>query len=234
MKSLNKLFKETGLSPRNTFDKEDLHSILRSATTEALDFNIENAVEAFWNQVNTLVLKGWKKHYPHIEHIDLNVLFSLELLVWPVLIQEINPRRDDLVCHIHFNDTVEGLTFDESLFNRITILDPNSAGLLKQQELGIRIDHELATVIDKIIIDKVQQFVDQTNFIPKLKEALVLEIEELWNELGDIPFDENKNLELILTEPWLHFGAGTEREEIWRWFDNAHPEGLHWLMFKEQ
>ncbi|GAB6460817.1 hypothetical protein bcgnr5390_10780 [Bacillus luti] len=234
MKQLNNLFKETGLSPRNIFNIDDLHSILRSATTEEFDFKIEIAVEAFWRQAKALVFKGWRKHYPNIEHIDLNVLDSLDLLVWPVLIEQISSSRNDLVCHIHFSDTVEGLTLDESLLNHITIIDPNSADFLKQQELGIRIDHELSTVITKIIIEKVQQFVDQSNFIPKLKDALVLEIEALWEELGDIPFEENKNFELILTEPWLHFESGTKQEHIWRWFDNAHPEGLYSLMYEEQ
>lgn len=38
---------------------------------------------------------------------------------------------------------------------------------------------------------------------------------KLWEELGDIPIDENENIEL----PFLHFSVGTYRYEIWHWFE---------------
>lgn len=48
----------------------------------------------------------------------------------------------------------------------------------------------------------------------------------LWDSLSDIPtvdnhpeFEDN-SIEL----PFLHFPAGTPREEIWRWFEAQHPE----------
>jgi hypothetical protein len=37
----------------------------------------------------------------------------------------------------------------------------------------------------------------------------------LWNELGNIPIDEDENIE----EDFLHFEMGTHREEIWHWFE---------------
>ena len=55
-------------------------------------------------------------------------------------------------------------------------------------------------------------------------------IEELWKELGYIPFDENVNGELVLNEDWFIFDKGTEREEIWHWFDEYHSKGVGWLM----
>lgn len=58
------------------------------------------------------------------------------------------------------------------------------------------------------------------------------QLEKSWIELSDIPFDENKNGELVLAEKWLHFEEGTEREIIWGWFDENHSKGVHYLMFE--
>lgn len=55
-------------------------------------------------------------------------------------------------------------------------------------------------------------------------------IEDLWKELEDVSFDENKNGELILVESWFIFDKGTEREDIWHWFDEYHSQGVGWLM----
>lgn len=55
-------------------------------------------------------------------------------------------------------------------------------------------------------------------------------IEQLWKELGDIPFDEDEKGELILGEDWLVFDKGTEREDIWYWFDEHYSQGVGWLI----
>lgn len=63
-------------------------------------------------------------------------------------------------------------------------------------------------------------------------EYLVLDdetVEELWKELGDVPFDEDKG-ELILAEDWFIFDKGAEREDIWHWFDDHHSQGVGWLL----
>lgn len=56
----------------------------------------------------------------------------------------------------------------------------------------------------------------------------------LWKELGDVPFDENENMELVLTNKWLVFEAGTDREYIWEWFDEHYSKGVHALMFPSE
>lgn len=56
------------------------------------------------------------------------------------------------------------------------------------------------------------------------------ELEKLWDELTDIPMSENTNGELVLEEDWHVFPKGTEREEIWHWFDMTHTKGVGWLM----
>ena len=60
-----------------------------------------------------------------------------------------------------------------------------------------------------------------------------LEIEKLWEELEDVPFDEDEYKDLILSEDWYHFKAGTEREEIWKWFDQKHSKGVAWLLYQK-
>ena len=39
---------------------------------------------------------------------------------------------------------------------------------------------------------------------------------ELWEKFGDIPIDDN---DCILT-PFLHFDTGTNRFDIWHWFED--------------
>lgn len=55
-------------------------------------------------------------------------------------------------------------------------------------------------------------------------------LEELWQELGDVLFVEDEGKRLVLSSDWLHFEPGTEREEIWKWFDKHHSNGVVWLM----
>lgn len=39
-------------------------------------------------------------------------------------------------------------------------------------------------------------------------------IEEMWQALDDVPFDEQANGEMILSEKWLSFDEGTTRDDI--------------------
>ena len=45
------------------------------------------------------------------------------------------------------------------------------------------------------------------------------ELIKLWEMGGDIPVDENDCIE----EPWSGFPVGTEREELWSWFEEQNP-----------
>lgn len=42
----------------------------------------------------------------------------------------------------------------------------------------------------------------------------------LWRVLQDVPISANE----MIGEPFMHFPAGTRREEIWRWFENQNPQ----------
>ena len=52
------------------------------------------------------------------------------------------------------------------------------------------------------------------------------QIEELWDEFGDVPVDEDECLDV----DWQCWKKGTHREEIWYWFDEHHSKGVGWLM----
>lgn len=45
------------------------------------------------------------------------------------------------------------------------------------------------------------------------------ELRALWGVLGDVPVAEDDTIQI----PYLHFQAGTPREDIWHWFESQHP-----------
>lgn len=58
--------------------------------------------------------------------------------------------------------------------------------------------------------------------------AVDREIEKLWEELTDVPIDENECLDV----DWRDWSKGTHREELWHWFDERHSKGVVWLMYE--
>jgi len=48
------------------------------------------------------------------------------------------------------------------------------------------------------------------------EEAMLQAAKKLWEELGDVPVDEDDDLE----EDWKHFPAGTNKFEVWQWFED--------------
>ena len=51
-------------------------------------------------------------------------------------------------------------------------------------------------------------------------------LETFWSELGDIPVNDDG----IIQESFLWWSKGTEREDIWYWFDEKYPGGVIKLM----
>lgn len=47
-------------------------------------------------------------------------------------------------------------------------------------------------------------------------------LEKLWEEFGNIPIDNNDRI----TERFYHWKKGTNRFDIWHWFDDNHSKGL--------
>lgn len=62
------------------------------------------------------------------------------------------------------------------------------------------------------------------------QEDLDLLLESMWETLEDVPCEENEKGELILAVDWECFKAGTEREDIWHWFDERHSKGVAYLL----
>lgn len=52
------------------------------------------------------------------------------------------------------------------------------------------------------------------------------ELKQYWSELGNIPFDEHECIE----EEFYFFPVGTDKSEIWQWFDQKHSVGTYKLM----
>lgn len=54
-----------------------------------------------------------------------------------------------------------------------------------------------------------------------------LDVRSLWQDFGDVPMNPETE---CLDEPWLHFEAGTFREEIWKWFEREFSISVEKLM----
>jgi len=56
---------------------------------------------------------------------------------------------------------------------------------------------------------------------------------EMWNDLADIPFDEEDTPHrLVLAQDWWLFEKGTDRGKIWSFFDKLYSEGVYTLIYK--
>lgn len=55
-------------------------------------------------------------------------------------------------------------------------------------------------------------------------------LESLWDKFADVPMDPDTEK---MCEPFMHFPAGTDREEIWKWFDERHSKGVVHLLYRE-
>lgn len=52
------------------------------------------------------------------------------------------------------------------------------------------------------------------------EQPSVDDLQELWGQLGNVPVDVDGYLEA----PFLHFAVGTDREDVWHWFEAQHPD----------
>lgn len=57
------------------------------------------------------------------------------------------------------------------------------------------------------------------------------ELRELWEQLEDVSM--NPETECI-EEPYLGWGAGVNREEIWHWFDQRYSTGVYHLLYGKE
>lgn len=65
----------------------------------------------------------------------------------------------------------------------------------------------------------VNQVIDELQMTPHVLECL-------WAALGDVCVDDDGNID----EEYMDFSVGTNREDIWHWFDERYPGGVAVLM----
>lgn len=54
------------------------------------------------------------------------------------------------------------------------------------------------------------------------------QLKKLWKFFGELPMDPETE---CMEESFLHFPAGTHREEIWHWFDERYSTGVYSLLY---
>lgn len=54
-------------------------------------------------------------------------------------------------------------------------------------------------------------------------------VRSLWDRFADIPIDDNDEI----LEPFMEWEVGTNRFDIWHWFDAMYPGGVNALMWAE-
>ncbi len=78
------------------------------------------------------------------------------------------------------------------------------------------------------------------------------QIEQLWKDLEQVTFKEDEEYRLVLDQEYkialmddfedgrkskeqtlICFPEGTDREEIWKWYDKNHPKGVAYLLYGE-
>ena len=92
--------------------------------------------------------------------------------------------------------------------------------------------HEAAEELEDYLSDKYEFCVYEFGVeILNTPEELDTYLEEKWDELTDVPFNENEKGELLLEKNWFMFDERTSRKEIWHWFDKRHSKGVAWLLY---
>ena len=57
-------------------------------------------------------------------------------------------------------------------------------------------------------------------------------IQDLWKSFSNVPFDDGEK-DLVLGQDWFIFEKGTERKDIWKWFDSHYSKGAVSLLYPE-
>lgn len=56
-----------------------------------------------------------------------------------------------------------------------------------------------------------------------------MELKRLWEMFGNIPVGDNDEIQ----EEFLGFSKGTDRIDIWHWFDERHSKGVAYMVYGE-
>ena len=61
---------------------------------------------------------------------------------------------------------------------------------------------------------------------PTLQNTIDKNVEALWIEFQSVPVDRNGNLKTA----WYAFAKGTNKNDVYEWFNRHHSKGLSYLM----
>lgn len=72
-----------------------------------------------------------------------------------------------------------------------------------------------------------------TEAINDLQDSMIDDnlVEIIWNNMEDIPFDEDEDGEMVLAEDYFIWKMRITREDIWHWFDSHFSKGVIALVF---
>lgn len=89
-------------------------------------------------------------------------------------------------------------------------------------------------VIDRLHQDNRMDYGDYSAIHDGLDDIELLRdrderLEELWEEFGDVPMDPETE---CIEAPFMGWGPGINREEIWHWFDRRHSKGIAYLLYR--
>ena len=74
-----------------------------------------------------------------------------------------------------------------------------------------------------------------TQDAPDYQDRRDTALEQVWKELEDVPFDEADSPHgLVLAVDWYTFPKGTDRGDIWGWFDENYSKGIEHLINRDE
>jgi hypothetical protein len=91
-------------------------------------------------------------------------------------------------------------------------------GIISQLKKGVLCVRDIPEEYKPEVIGKI------TNNTKNLIERKLAdyELEDMWGAFGDIPIDDND----LIQQEFLGFPVGTNRMEVWKWFDEHYTDGV--------
>ena len=81
--------------------------------------------------------------------------------------------------------------------------------------------------------DKIEELEEKTALLQNIINKRDKEIEQKWLDLMDLVTYEDSDMKLRFENPLYlfdaSFEAGTDVEDVWKWFDEHHSKGVGWL-----
>lgn len=147
--------------------------------------------------------------------------------------------RDSVREWIESKKSAEVVSVEDHLNLRLVEelgVDPESdiTWYINMLNTNLYCDGSKQTVYEKIFPEQINGLQDFTGFDIEytcgngdtFEEQKVSILREMWEELADIPVNDDG----VIEEGYYDFLPGTDREEIWLWFDEQYPKGVAYLV----